>query len=131
MDIDSVTLLELWQIYKFWKREIPSKQHCVRVLDERAESSQPLSTGRPIDDTMVAAQSHVHEVGNGERRVTRLGVGIGNDTAFGSPDSQDTRLGWIDDRSKLFDPEHTQIGDRKRPSLILVGLEFVVSCFRR
>src|SRR4051794_14135518 len=93
------------------------------VLDVAPNRLQKLRAGGAIDHAMIAAHRDSHTL-------TNLELSIDHDGHFlDAADGEDSCLWRIDDRSKLIDAEHAEVGDRESGTSVLLGSEFALAGF--
>jgi hypothetical protein len=91
-----------------------SDEHAHRHLDERLEGREQLCAKRSVDHAMVARQRHAQHAGESDSAVFFLD----RLTARGA-DCEDGRVRRIDDGGKFAHAVHAEIGDGRRPALII------------
>lgn len=80
-------------IVLFWRSWDCSKEHLGGVLNEFLESLEPFSADSSIDDTMITAESEVHDSGGGDWQFITLCRSITRDeTLLSRSDSKNTSL---------------------------------------
>src|SRR6185437_557878 len=78
---------------------------------------QELCTRRSVDHTVVTAHRNAQPLPNHEITIDD------NRLLLDCADSEYPCFRWIDYRSELIEPEHSEIGDRERRARVLLGLQ--------
>ncbi len=74
---------------------------------------QKSSSDRAIDNSMVGGNAHGHH------RAHRDALAVGHDTRRDVANGEDGALRRIDNRDKVINAEHTEIGDRESTTIII------------
>lgn len=103
------------------------QQKLQRVLDDLLQLAQKLSTNRAVHNLVVKAAGDGDLVvpRNARGAVLRLG---GNSDLLRGTDSQNGRLGRVDDGGEVVDGRvHAHVGDGDGATLVLLGLQLAVA----
>ena len=101
------------------------QQHRQRVFDQILEGGEELRANGPVDGSVIAGQGAAHHGRDRERAV------LDHRPLLAGADRQDAAMRRVDDGGEIADPEHAEIGNRKRAALKLFELQFACPGARR